>query len=217
MIKMLHRTIDALILCIIISANFSDTAHSEDLDSSQQPQKVEVMVPSGTPVSLVATDWIAAGNPAGTVLGFRAAAEVLVDGLLVVSEEAEAKGHLLGYSSVRAAKAITGGTLSKLVSKEEASAILWQPTVAEESREKLCALIELDWVRCVDGRKLRLRGKFIVRAAGTNSPDWIYGVPDISRQWMLSPRLKIQASVASFGKVTTSKRKPAAWYNRFAN
>jgi hypothetical protein len=219
---LMNKSIYALIMCSSVIAQFSACCHSANAQgtknsSSGEPQETEVVVPAGTPVSLRATDWLAAGNPAGAVVPFKTASEVLVNGLIIVDEEAEARGHIVGYSSTEATKSISHGAAMMEVTESEASAIQWQPSVDPETKQKLCVLISLDWVKCVDGRKLRLKTQLVSQATDENSKDFVFSTSDGTRQWFLKPGLSVQASVASSGKVVARRKRPVIWSDRFAN
>jgi hypothetical protein len=92
----------------------------------------QIILPAGTFVELVETQWLESDLPVGTPVEFKVAENVVIDGKIAIAAEAPAQGHI---SATRPMK------------------------IGLVSAEVPCTAISLDWVTGVDGQKLPIKGE----------------------------------------------------------
>lgn len=158
-----------------------------------EPKGVEVPVTSGTRVHLMINELLGAGNPVGTSVTFKVASDVVVDGLVVIAAESEAEGHISEFRTAR----MTG-----IVGMEDPY-----------------TRITLDWVRCVDGRKIHLNGGYATKKSKVDFKTVItFGShKNRGQAWSISPGIPVEAIVEPQATVIVPPRKSNDSQNQFAN
>jgi hypothetical protein len=178
---------------LLLAGVICQPSFSADIMTPGKPKGIEVTVPAGTPVHLVVNEMMGATQPVGTEVTFKVVSDVVVNGSVVIAAEAEAQGHVSEYTPPKDLGIGMADPFTR---------------------------INLDWVRCVDGRKVHVSGEYSTKKTKVDVSTVLSFKnhhKDRGQSWMINPGIPVESVVETQATVIVPKKNPDDSKSEFAN